>query len=101
MNATPLKLVVVAALATLASAGPTLADDEAALISASCTGCHTTVEGIETSIPNLSTYKPSDIVDLLTAFRDDEDATLMNRIARGYSDAEIEMIAGYIGKAEE
>jgi len=79
---------------------PPEAIGEAALISASCSGCHTNSE-METSIPNLSSYTSDQIVTLLTQFQTDDSVTLMNRIARGYSADEIKTIADYLGKVEE
>lgn len=79
------------------------ATGEGALISASCSGCHTQGD-MDTSIPNLSSYTSDQIAALLTQFQtDDPDnpVTLMNRIARGYSADEIKTIADYLGKAEE
>lgn len=76
------------------------ATSEAALISASCSGCHTNGD-MDTSIPNLSGYTPDQIAALLTQFQTDDSVTLMNRIARGYSADEIKTIADYLGKVEE
>ena len=72
----------------------------AALMSASCTGCHTTQQDSDHTIPNLDGYSADDLRTALMAFRDDENATVMNRIARGYSDADIDVIASYLGKAQ-
>ena len=50
-------------------------------------------------MPNLEGYSAEDIRTAVIAFRDDENATVMNRIARGYTDADIEQIAAYLGTA--
>ncbi len=72
----------------------------AALLSASCTGCHTTQTDSDNVIPNLDGYTADDIRAALVAFREDNNATVMNRIARGYSDSEIDQIASYLGSGD-
>lgn len=49
----------------------------------------------------LNTLSAREIRDKLMAFkRDENDPTIMNRIAKGYSDEEIAVIADYIGGME-
>ena len=72
----------------------------AALLSASCTGCHTTQPDSDHAIPNLDGYSADDIRTALVAFRTDDNATVMNRIARGYTDSDIDQIASYLGSGE-
>ncbi len=87
-------LGVSGALASDASTGA------AALLSASCSGCHTGGD-VDTSIPKLDGYSADQIRDLLTGFQTDDDVTLMNRIARGYTAEEIGIIAEYLGTKAE
>ncbi len=61
-----------------------------------CTACH----GLEgrggEAIPTLAGQPASDLVAKLLDFRAQKgDATIMNRIARGYTDAEIQALAAY------
>ncbi len=86
-------VVALGASAAHASDAPTSA---AAMLAASCSGCHAGA-GVDTSIPKLEGRAPEEIRDLMIAFQSDEEATLMNRIARGYTDEEIETIAAYLG----
>lgn len=75
--------------------------DGAALITASCSGCHIRAEGLASAIPNLSSRTSDEIYEAMLAFQKDKPATLMNRIARGYTEAEIRQIADYLGRTGE
>lgn len=59
----------------------------------SCSGCHAPA-GVDTAVPPLEGRAAGEIVTLMQAFRGgDQPATVMDRIAKGFSDAEIEAIA--------
>ena len=59
-----------------------------------CSGCHPLGSGVETSVPRLAGRKAEEIVAQMRAFRSGQrGATVMDRIAKGYSDAEVETIA--------
>jgi cytochrome subunit of sulfide dehydrogenase len=59
-----------------------------------CSGCHPVGSGVETSVPRLAGRKAEEIVAQMRAFRSGQrGATVMDRIAKGYSDAEVETIA--------
>ena len=54
-----------------------------------CSGCHPVGSGVETSVPRLAGRKAEEIVAQMRAFRSGQrSATVMDRIAKGYSDAE-------------
>lgn len=60
----------------------------------SCSGCHAVKAGIDTPLKSLKGRKAVDIVDAMAAFKSDrQPATVMNRIAKGFSDSEIAAIA--------
>lgn len=83
------------ALTLLAS--PALAVDRGQVIADTCLACHGGV-GAQATIPNLSQYPASMVVSQLKAFRDgSRPSTVMIRHAKGYSDADIEALAKYIG----
>ena len=49
-------------------------------------------------MPQIHSLAAGDIATLMRAFKNDEVVvTMMNRIAKGYSDAEIDAIARYLG----
>jgi cytochrome subunit of sulfide dehydrogenase len=61
-----------------------------------CSGCHPASGGRHTGVPALAGRNPADIVAAMQAFRSGERAaTVMDRIAKGFSDAEIEAIAAW------
>ena len=83
--------IVVILLAIVAgpagAAGPPLG-------ASSCSGCHASNAAVETPVPRLSGRPASEIVAAMQAFRDGKrPATVMDRIAKGFSDAEIAAIA--------
>jgi sulfide dehydrogenase cytochrome subunit len=67
-------------------------------IGSACFGCHGAAGANETSIPPVIVGVPEDyIVTAMKAFRDDSrQSTIMGRIAKGYTDAEIQAVARYI-----
>lgn len=71
------------------------AGDAALLLAASCTGCHDGSGGIT----RLDALSPQSIAAALLGFRTGErEGTLMNRIARGYDDRQIAMLARHFGR---
>jgi cytochrome subunit of sulfide dehydrogenase len=61
---------------------------------ASCSGCHATNSNVDTPVPRLAGQDGSAIVLALQAYRDGRrPATVMDRIAKGFSDDEIKAIA--------
>jgi cytochrome subunit of sulfide dehydrogenase len=61
---------------------------------ASCSGCHPTNSNVDTPVPRLAGQEGSAIVMALQAYRDGgRPATVMDRIAKGFSDDEIKAIA--------
>ncbi len=70
-----------------------------ALLAASCSSCHSARADLDTGIVRLSELTVAELRATLVEFRTDRRAgTLMNRIAKGYTEAEIEAIASYFGK---
>jgi cytochrome subunit of sulfide dehydrogenase len=62
----------------------------------SCSGCHPAQAGIDTPVPRLSGQDPAAIVAAMQAFRSGaRPATVMDRIAKGFSDDEIKSIAAW------
>jgi cytochrome c553 len=89
-------------LLALAAAAPVAAQDAAALnlrsLAATCANCHGTegrvVQG--SSVPALAGTPKPQMLAALKAFRDgSRAATVMHQIAKGYSEAQLDQIAGY------
>ena len=91
----------IAALVVLAASfAPAAAADETApdVLANACGGCHG-INGVSPgSIPSLQGLDAGDIEKILLAFKSgDIQVTVMNRIAKGYTSAEIEVLARYFG----
>jgi sulfide dehydrogenase cytochrome subunit len=64
------------------------------LLSISCAGCHGPNGHSPGTIPSIYGRTSASIAEILRAFRADQrPATVMNRIAKGYSDTEIDAVA--------
>jgi sulfide dehydrogenase cytochrome subunit len=89
---------IVAAVAALtASIGAVpAASPEPPAGAASCSGCHPASVGLQTPIPRLAGRNAAEMVQQMQAFRDGQrDATVMGRIAKGFTDPEIQAIAAW------
>ena len=64
----------------------------------SCSGCHPASQSVDTPVKRLIGRKPEEIVAAVKAFRSGEKpATIMDRIAKGFTDDEIKAIADWYG----
>ncbi|GGC88735.1 c-type cytochrome [Chelatococcus reniformis] len=92
-----------AVAALLWAAVPALARTAHPGDAAACGGCHAPASAGE--VPDLRGRPPAEVVAAMRAFRSGErPATVMDRIAKGYSDEEIRAIAAWVtappGEAE-
>src|SRR3954463_13049325 len=89
--------VIVAAMALLAFVATARAAD-APPGASSCSGCHAANAGVASPVPRLIGRNPDEIVSAMTAFRTGKQpGTIMDRIAKGFSDDEIRAIAAWYG----
>jgi sulfide dehydrogenase cytochrome subunit len=90
---------------TLGHAGPAVAADPdpitVALLTGSCSGCHGVAGEGSGGVPAIAGTKSRDeFVAIMQAFRENQgNPTIMNRIARGYTDAEIAVMAQRFARA--
>ena len=83
----------VAAAAILASVGIACGAD-APPGANSCSGCHAASSSVQTPVPPLNGRPAADIVSQMAAFKSGErKGTIMDRIAKGFSDEETRAIA--------
>jgi sulfide dehydrogenase cytochrome subunit len=62
----------------------------------SCSGCHAARPGVDSAVPRLAGRVAGDIAAQMQAFKSGQrPSTVMGRIARGLSDAEVEAIAAW------
>ena len=68
----------------------------------SCSGCHPVSRSVETPVVRLIGRNPADIVAAVQAFRSGQKpGTIMDRIAKGFTDDEIKAIADWYGAQKD
>lgn len=93
-----LAVVILAAVAPRAEAAQQISP----LGTASCSGCHAANRSVETPVPRLVGRNPTDIEAAMAAFRAGQrPATVMDRIARGFTDNEVKAIADWYGAQKD
>jgi len=86
------------AIAALVLAAPTWAQN-APLAAQACLSCHGANGAGQGGVPGLAGRDRAELVALMAAFRANErPATIMGRITRGYSEAEIAASAEYFSR---
>jgi sulfide dehydrogenase cytochrome subunit len=93
-------LLVSAGLMLAASAAPVLAQQDGHVLALSCMNCHGPGGKSPGEIPSIAGKSEDFLKNALIDFRDGKRsgtaATVMTRLAKGYSDAEIDAVAKYI-----
>lgn len=85
-------LVVVAA----AFASPPARAADMEILAASCSGCHTSADGLTTTIPRIRGLPQVVFMQAMQGFRTGQrPATVMDRIAKGFTEDEIRQLAEY------
>ena len=80
----------------MAGAVPVHAASEAPPGATSCSGCHSARGAAATPVPRLYGRDAGEMLTAMAAFRDgSRPATVMNRIAKGFSDDELRPIAAW------
>ena len=89
--------VAIAVATVVAWSPPVLAASEPPPGAASCSGCHAAGAAAARPVPRLYGRDAGEIVTAMTGFRDGSlPATVMNRIAKGFSDDELRAIAAWL-----
>jgi cytochrome c553 len=86
-----------AVFALLCAPGVTVAQvGEAAYVSANCANCHGPQGRAAGAVPSLAGLPSRYIVEQMQAFKaGTRPATIMHQLAKGYTDAQIELMASY------
>ncbi|MPZ40465.1 MAG: cytochrome C [Rhizobiales bacterium] len=97
------RIYCLAALAVLfASTSAAPAIDVAPAGAAACSGCHPMSRAVETPFTRLTGRNPADIVTATQEFRTGQrPATVMGRLAKGFTDDEIKAIAAWYAAQKE
>jgi len=75
---------------------------QAAMLSASCEGCHGPNGRSPGAIPSIAGKSAEYLRETMEGFRSgDKEATVMDRHVKGYSDEEIRLIAEYFSQQSE
>jgi cytochrome subunit of sulfide dehydrogenase len=68
----------------------------------SCTGCHATARTVETSVPRLIGRNPAELTTALQGFKSGQrPGTVMDRLAKGFTDDELKAIAAWFGAQKD
>jgi sulfide dehydrogenase cytochrome subunit len=103
MKQKPLRITVVmsAAIFMWISGISLAADYRPAMLANPCAGCHGTDGASPGSIPSIKGLPSSHLISVMKAFKSGKrKGTVMNRIARGYTDEEIELMAKHFSSAK-
>ncbi|MGB0722098.1 MAG: c-type cytochrome [Gammaproteobacteria bacterium] len=88
-------MAAVFGIAAAAGMPQAYADPSAAMMANTCAGCHgTNGQSVGPASPNLAGMSETYFIDTMTYFKEGErPATIMDRIAKGYSESQIEAMA--------
>jgi cytochrome c553 len=80
-------------------AGAPAASPEPPAGASSCSGCHATGAKVDTPVARLAGRSAADIVAQMQAFKSGQkQSTVMDRIAKGFTDAEVQAIADWYAR---
>lgn len=95
-------ILVLATSLVLVPAGQAEELTRAAMLSASCEGCHGTNGRSPGAIPTIAGKSADYLRETMESFRSgDKEATVMDRHVKGYTDEEIRLIAEYFSNQSE
>jgi cytochrome c553 len=90
-----MRRALAAAIALIAAA--TTAGAEAPAGAVSCSGCHPSSAGVSSPVPRLNGADKAAIVKAMQDFKSGQrTGTVMDRIAKGFTDEEIQAIAAWL-----
>lgn len=91
---------MLAVLLAMLPLGAASQESAARSLAATCAACHGTQgRSVSTEVLPLAGLPKEHIVSQMRAFRDGtRPATVMHQLAKGYTDAQIDLIAGYFAK---
>ena len=91
-----MRRVMAAAIGFASIAAATVAWAEPPAGAASCSGCHPASARVTSPVPRLAGLAPDAIVRALKEFRSGQrTGTVMDRIAKGFTDEEVQAIAAW------
>ena len=95
-----IRLIAAAAALLVLTGAASAADIPAG--AAACSGCHPASRSVDTPVPRLIGRDPAQIVAAMAEFRaGGRPATIMDRVAKGFTDDEIKAIAAWYGAQKD
>lgn len=92
-------LTAAAAVFAAAVSAPAAAIEATPAGAAACTGCHAASAGVVSPVPRLAGTDAAEIAKAMQAYRAGaRPATVMDRIAKGFTDGEIQAIADWYAR---
>lgn len=89
-------------LLALFAASPALAGPSGQAIAFTCAGCHGTNGVSEGVAPSIGGEDAEELYEMMKEFKSgEEEGTIMNRIAKGYSDESLRAVAEYYSKIKD
>ena len=89
--------IAIGVATVMASAMPALAASAPPPGATACSGCHAAGTTVASSVSRLYGRDANEIMTAMTGFRDGSvSSTVMNRIAKGFSDDELRAIAAWL-----
>ena len=90
-------------LLCLSAQADTVSPERAEMLAGSCANCHGTEGRLSGAVPALAGRPASTLETMLLSFKHEDNAnvTVMDRIARGYSDAELAALADYFASIDD
>ncbi len=80
----------------LALASPQARAADPQVLAASCSGCHASSDRLSTAIPKIRGLPEAVFIEAMQGFRNGKrPATVMDRIAKGFTEDEIRQLAAY------
>lgn len=92
-----MRMLLLTAAVAVAAPAAYAQDTATRSLAATCANCHgTDGRSVTTQVPALAGVPRQNIVSALRGFKDgSRPATVMHQLAKGYSDAQIDALAGY------
>jgi cytochrome subunit of sulfide dehydrogenase len=101
MNVTPV-VTAVALVFTLTGHASAAGPADAPPGALSCSGCHASAHTADAAVPRLIGRNPADIVAAMQAFKSGQvPSTVMERIAKGFTEDEVKAIAAWYGAQKD
>ncbi len=95
------RLLLPTTLALAMAAWPAVAQPDGPMLAEACAGCHGQAGAGQGAISDLRGYDRDAFLLVWAEFAADErPATIMNRIARGYTEADVEALADFFSSLE-